>query len=137
MKEKLILLKRDNPLVYEIHIGEIVQAKNLLLTVRDESFAKDIVEGYNFITKPPKPLSSLAEDLETCKKIAHSLGLCFEGVVIEDDLIKIKTGDVVKGHLCISSDGDMSFHDEYTECRRILNCFQIVKLLLSKGYDIK
>lgn len=47
--DKLILLKRNRPLEYEIHIGEINQAKNLLLTVKDGDFAERLVNGFNNI----------------------------------------------------------------------------------------
>ncbi|MEK6829057.1 MAG: hypothetical protein AABY15_02940 [Nanoarchaeota archaeon] len=44
---KLILLKRKNPVEYEVHKDEISQTKNLLLTTKDFDFAKRLVDGYN------------------------------------------------------------------------------------------
>lgn len=45
--EKLILLKRNNPVEYEIHRGEIRQASNLLLTTKDKAFAERLVNSFN------------------------------------------------------------------------------------------
>lgn len=45
--EKLILLKRNRPVEYEIHRGEIKQTQNFILTTKDKTFAEDIVNGYN------------------------------------------------------------------------------------------
>jgi hypothetical protein len=47
--EKLILLKRNRPVEYEIHRGEINQTHNLILTTQDKQFAEDLIEGYNNI----------------------------------------------------------------------------------------
>jgi len=47
MKDKLILIKRNNPVVYEIHRYEISQTKNLILVIGDKEFATNLVKGYN------------------------------------------------------------------------------------------
>ncbi len=47
ISKKLILLKRKNPTAFEIHVGQISQSKNLLLTVYDEEFATRLVNGFN------------------------------------------------------------------------------------------
>lgn len=49
MSDKLILLKRKFPSVYEIHRGEIAQTKNLILTTSDKEFAEKLVNSYNNI----------------------------------------------------------------------------------------
>lgn len=54
-ENKLVLLKRINPVEFEIHRGEINMARNLILTTDDEEFANDIVNGYNeYVKKKPK-----------------------------------------------------------------------------------
>lgn len=47
MKDKLILLERKHPTIYEIHRGEINTTKNIVLITHDSEFAKRIVKGYN------------------------------------------------------------------------------------------
>lgn len=54
MKDKLILLKRINPIEYEIHRFEINMTKNLIMTTTDFSLAENIVNGYNKIIKDIK-----------------------------------------------------------------------------------
>lgn len=49
---KLILLKREFPLQFEIHVGEINRTKNLLFTTTDEKLANDIVTRYNIFVLP-------------------------------------------------------------------------------------
>lgn len=44
---KLVLLKRINPTIFEIHVNEINQYHNLLLETKDESFATRLVDGFN------------------------------------------------------------------------------------------
>jgi len=56
MKDKLILLKRTSysgskTYIYEVHIGEIEQTKNLLFTLNDEGIAQKIVDRYNQLEK--------------------------------------------------------------------------------------
>jgi hypothetical protein len=46
-KDILILLKRKYPTEYEIHRGEIVQGRNLVLTTTDLEFAEKLVKNYN------------------------------------------------------------------------------------------
>lgn len=46
-QDKLILLKRKNPDIYEIHRGSINVAHNLILTTRDKAFAYRLVAAYN------------------------------------------------------------------------------------------
>ena len=47
MKDKLILLTRKFPTIYEIHRYEIKQNKNIVLTTYDLEFAKKLVRDYN------------------------------------------------------------------------------------------
>lgn len=47
MRVKLILLKRNRPVTYEIHRGEILQDKNIVFITQDKEFATDIVNSYN------------------------------------------------------------------------------------------
>ena len=47
MEDKLILLKRINPIEYEIHKGEIRRAENLILTTKDKDLATKLVNCYN------------------------------------------------------------------------------------------
>ena len=47
MNDKLILLERKFPTTYEIHRGEILQLKNLILTTSDKEFAEKLVNSYN------------------------------------------------------------------------------------------
>lgn len=47
MNDKLILLRRINPIEYEIHRYVIDRTRNLVLTTTDEEFAKKIVKSYN------------------------------------------------------------------------------------------
>jgi hypothetical protein len=46
-KDILILLKRKYPTQYEIHRGEILQNRNLILTTTDLQFAEKLVKSYN------------------------------------------------------------------------------------------
>jgi 2-polyprenyl-3-methyl-5-hydroxy-6-metoxy-1,4-benzoquinol methylase len=48
--DKLILLERSKPLVYEVHIGKIVHSTNLLLSTYDKEFATRLVNGYNMLS---------------------------------------------------------------------------------------
>lgn len=50
-EDKLIFLERKNPTCYEIHRGEISLARNLVLVTYDMQFAKQIVKGYNQVSK--------------------------------------------------------------------------------------
>lgn len=45
--DKLILLERKNPTVYEIHRNKIEQAKNIILSTSDKDLATRIVLAYN------------------------------------------------------------------------------------------
>ena len=54
MKDKLILLQRKNPNIYEIHKGEINKVKNIIFTIYDEQLAEDIVNSYNKFIKQEK-----------------------------------------------------------------------------------
>lgn len=45
--DTLILLKRESPLIYEVHRGEIRREKNIILTTKDKDFAERLVNGYN------------------------------------------------------------------------------------------
>ena len=47
MQDKLILLERKHPLIYEVHRGEINNTKNIVLVTHDQEFAKRLVKGYN------------------------------------------------------------------------------------------
>lgn len=47
MSDKLILLERKFPTMYEIHRGQISQLKNLVLTTSDKDFAEKLVNSYN------------------------------------------------------------------------------------------
>lgn len=44
---KLILHKRVNPEIYEVHAGKIEQAKNMIFSTRNEKFAERFVKAFN------------------------------------------------------------------------------------------
>jgi len=45
--DMLILLESLNPLLYEVHRGEIRLEKNIVLTTKDKKFAERLVRVYN------------------------------------------------------------------------------------------
>jgi predicted nuclease of predicted toxin-antitoxin system len=47
MKTKLILLKRNYPTEYEVHVNEISQTNNLILTTKDKDYAERLVNRFN------------------------------------------------------------------------------------------
>lgn len=46
-REKIIVLQRNNPYEYELHLGEINQTWNLILVTTDKERAYRISDGYN------------------------------------------------------------------------------------------
>ena len=68
MKDKLILLKRKNPVTYEIHRFEIKETKNLVLTTTDLELAERIVNSYN-----RKPSSFENKDYNILLKLTNKL----------------------------------------------------------------
>lgn len=64
MKTKLVLLKRIRPVVFEIHVGSINQANNLLITTGDLEFAKHIVQSFNGFEALKKKLKKTEELLK-------------------------------------------------------------------------
>lgn len=63
MNTKLILLKRIRPVVYEVHINKIEQAKNILFCTTDKEFAENIVKSFNNYEKVKGQLSRVKNDL--------------------------------------------------------------------------
>jgi len=91
-------------------------------------------------TPPKKKLSELAEDEGTCKAIAELIGM--EMITKRcDNSVFSMTLKYIDDHyvyeLSIWEDGDMNLdNNTRSESCVITQCFQIVKLLLSAGYDI-
>ena len=44
---RLILLKKKNPIIFEIYRYDSNNPKNLLLSTKDGEFARNLVDGYN------------------------------------------------------------------------------------------
>lgn len=63
MNLKLILLERKRPTVYEVHIGEIRQAKNILFTTTNKEFAEQVVNSFNNYNRIKKQLHKAKNDL--------------------------------------------------------------------------
>jgi hypothetical protein len=45
--DKLILLKRNRPVLFEIHHNEIVRDRNIIISTKNENLATKIVNSYN------------------------------------------------------------------------------------------
>ena len=89
------------------------------------------------LESPKRPLSQLADDESTCRKIAELLGMKFHEVrLIEQRDLYISLVVIGSSNLtyefAIYQDGEISWEDE-----PIPNCFKIVQLLLSRGYEVK
>lgn len=82
----------------------------------------------------PKPLSSLHEDLDTCKRIAEMLGEILDNVdrATQFPGVKLMTRIHFKGVNDFKVFDDGSF--EYSKDSEIPYCFQIVSLLIERGY---
>lgn len=63
MKTKLILLERKRPTVFEVHVGKISQANNLLFSTKDKELADNIVKSFNKYDGLKKKLETAKNDL--------------------------------------------------------------------------
>lgn len=63
MKTKLILLERKRPTVFEVHVGKISQANNLLFSTKDKELADNIVKSFNKYDDLKKKLETAKNDL--------------------------------------------------------------------------
>ena len=70
---KLVLLKRIRPVEYEIHLNEIKQKKNLLLTTKDEAFAKRLVSSFNGFGRMKSNLKKTNKDLKYSKFVLEQV----------------------------------------------------------------
>lgn len=98
---------------------------------------KEIPQGdWEIIVQPkaPKlPLSSLATDIETCKKIAELLDTELKNVFIESSAVcKMILSN--NHEFYVWFDGEISYVEG--DDSRLFPTFAIVKLLISKGYDV-
>ncbi len=63
MKTKLILLERKRPTVFEVHVGKISQANNLLFSTKDKELAENIVKSFNKFDGLKKKLETTQNNL--------------------------------------------------------------------------
>ena len=64
MNDRLILLHRKNPDIYEVHVGSISRTKNLLFSTKKGRIARRVVSSYNKYLKEDTGLDW--ESLRNC-----------------------------------------------------------------------
>ena len=84
--EKLILLKRKYPTVFEIHKNEINQAKNLILSLQDESLAEFITFAFNLQQR--YDISKLEETVELLERLLEQNMCSVSGDELIEQLLK-------------------------------------------------
>jgi hypothetical protein len=63
MKNKLILLKRIKPEIFEVHINEVRQTKNILFSTKDGELAQRVVDSFNRFKRVENKLNDTKNDL--------------------------------------------------------------------------
>jgi CO dehydrogenase/acetyl-CoA synthase gamma subunit (corrinoid Fe-S protein) len=78
MNTKLILLKRVRPVVYEVHINKIEQAKNILFCTTDKDFAENIVKSFNNFERVKKQLAKAKNELGVKQIYLSGISMAFK-----------------------------------------------------------
>jgi len=95
------------------------------------------------LESPKRPLSQLADDVETCKAVAELLGMSLDVSETtnfddsEEMSIALSSEGAYKQELlCIKFSGTMELWSAAKGIIPIPNCVQIVQLLLGRGYEV-
>lgn len=95
MKNKLILVEKARPKMYEVHIGKINRTKNMLFAIKDGEIAQRVVDSFNKFEKIENKLKNTKNDLDIKGVILNQVSKAYKKK-LSDLTSKVKTLETKK-----------------------------------------